>query len=51
MYVLESTWRSGDNLWELVLSSYPVSPGDQTQVVSLSGKHLYSLSPIAGPSY
>lgn len=46
-----STRRSGDNLWEPLLSSHHVGTGDQTQVDSLSGKHLHPLSPITGPGY
>lgn len=37
-------WKSKDSVQELVLSLYCVSPGDQSQVSSLGGKHPHPLS-------
>lgn len=34
----ELVWRSEDNLWEMVLSSHHVGPGDQTRAIRLVGK-------------
>lgn len=31
-----------------VLTFQPVGPGDQTQVISVGGKHIYPLSYLAG---
>lgn len=38
--------KAGGQLWESVLS-YPVGPGDQTEVVSLGDTCLYPLSQLA----
>lgn len=41
----------GESLWELIIASYHVGLEDQTQVVRLSGNHLYLLSRFCSPSY
>lgn len=42
--------RSKGSLLESVLSFHHGGPGDQTQMVSIVGKHLYVLSHLSGPS-
>lgn len=45
--MLEHVWRSKDNLQELVLSFYPVTPEDGTQVIRLVMQDHYL--PTASP--
>lgn len=42
---------SEDNMQESVLSFPPVSPGVQTQLTKLGGKHVYLLSHLIGPVF
>lgn len=39
----------GENLWELILSFYPVGLRDQIQVIRLSDNHLYLLKHFCSP--
>lgn len=45
---MTGTWRSEDNLQELVLS-FHAGPKDQTEVGKLGGQHLYPLSHFTSP--
>lgn len=47
--VTEHVCRLEDHLEESILSFQHVSPGDRTQVLRLSRKHLYPLSHLAYP--
>lgn len=42
--VLVHMWKSGDSLWELLLSFYHVVPWDWTWDIRLGGRHLCPLS-------
>lgn len=41
-------WRSDSRLQELILSFYPMRPGDQTQLIRFDGKHIYPQSNLVG---
>lgn len=44
-------WRSEGSLWVFVLSACHLSPWDQTQVITLGGRHRHSLSDLAKSYY
>lgn len=48
MHAMTRVWRSEDHLEELFLSFYHVGARDGTQMVRLSGKHLYLQSHVVG---
>lgn len=51
MHAILALWRSEDILFELVLSFHPVTPGKQTQVITLSDLCPYLLPQLCGPSF
>lgn len=42
-------WCSNDKLWKSVLFFYHLGPGDWTQVIRLSGEHLYLINHLPKP--